>query len=390
MLRRNNTLNNTPRISSQYLSLGYQIPFGVDPDISVFDGSLAQLWIGNTNSASNYIFNNNDFYLNGVVDLGPDGRAVGYLPAPQIFNNLNDPFTAVNFVNYGVLQKTAPEPLVYTGMVGRFALAATPVSVLVFTANLTSNVTVSANTVKQVDAQSTLNSTATLSCQITQFTGIIANVNSTATMVTNITKITPGAATLAVTVTVQVVAGFFENFSGAFAISAALECDFDNIPPTRGEAALTATFTVSADVASFTDAITMMMSAGTITCDATLIPPIRIEANLTTTTTLTATIGSIEQFAALTASAGTMIVLVGKSTGIILTVTAQSQLTATVKHYKGIILNLSAFNTQLTVGEVINIDPDLTLMITAETRGLRILPENREISIESETRVNII
>ena len=50
----------------------------------------------------------------------------------------------------------------------------------------------------------------------------------------------------------------------------------------------------------------------------------------------------------------------------------------------------TAFNAIVTVGEVINLDPYLTLTIEAETRGLFILPENRIISIESETRVNII
>ena len=50
----------------------------------------------------------------------------------------------------------------------------------------------------------------------------------------------------------------------------------------------------------------------------------------------------------------------------------------------------SAFNSQLTVGEIINIDPALQLMIEPETRINKIPQETRVLSIESETRVNII
>jgi hypothetical protein len=50
----------------------------------------------------------------------------------------------------------------------------------------------------------------------------------------------------------------------------------------------------------------------------------------------------------------------------------------------------SAFNSQLTVGEIINIDPALQLKIEPETRINKIPQETRVLSIESETRVNII
>ena len=50
----------------------------------------------------------------------------------------------------------------------------------------------------------------------------------------------------------------------------------------------------------------------------------------------------------------------------------------------------TAFNTQLTVGEIINIDPFLQLKIEPETRINKIPQESRVFIIESETRVNII
>ena len=50
----------------------------------------------------------------------------------------------------------------------------------------------------------------------------------------------------------------------------------------------------------------------------------------------------------------------------------------------------SAFNSQLTVGTVINLDPALTLRVLPESRRIKITQETRVLSIESETRVNII
>jgi hypothetical protein len=50
----------------------------------------------------------------------------------------------------------------------------------------------------------------------------------------------------------------------------------------------------------------------------------------------------------------------------------------------------TAFNTQLTVGEVLNLDPALTYVIPQETREFQILPETRLYYIASESRELII
>jgi hypothetical protein len=50
----------------------------------------------------------------------------------------------------------------------------------------------------------------------------------------------------------------------------------------------------------------------------------------------------------------------------------------------------SAFNSQLTVGTVINLDPALTLRVLPESRRIKITQETRVRRIISETRVNII
>jgi hypothetical protein len=51
---------------------------------------------------------------------------------------------------------------------------------------------------------------------------------------------------------------------------------------------------------------------------------------------------------------------------------------------------LSAQGFILTTGEIINIDPYLTLVVAQESRLYYVIPENRRLSIEQETRVNIV
>lgn len=355
---------------------------GYDITSRRLNGDVLQLWMGLTTDSQ---FNPGLFYDGGYQDLGSTGTLGGLLPTPKIYHRLESPFTGITQA-----QGSGSLALNYDTVVARATTLITANAVSLAIINPTVVTTLTAAITYQVSPTIAAASASTITCQITQFTGIIANVTSTATLSCDETKINGGNAALTVAADIQAVAGFFENFTSDLASTVTLECDFDNIPPTRGEAALTAQFTVTVDAQSFTDSITLMMSMGTITCDATLIPPIRAQADLVTTATLTATIGSIEQFAALVMSAGTMTITASKTTGIIQTVSAVSTLACEIKHYKGIILTVTAFNTQLTVGDVINIDPYLTLTIPAESRALRILPENREITIESETRVNII
>jgi hypothetical protein len=147
---------------------------------------------------------------------------------------------------------------------------------------------------------------------------------------------------------------------------------------------------MTADVSSFTDTVTLMAAFGELAADVTVIPPIRIEADLTVETTLTAIIGTIEQFAVLTASAGTMQINPVKTTGIIQDLPVMATVSSEPFKFTGIVANFAAINITVTVGDVINIDPYLTLTIRPESRGLRILQETRVIHIDSETRVNII
>jgi hypothetical protein len=185
--------------------------------------------------------------------------------------------------------------------------------------------------------------------------------------------------------------GPIEQFDSNLSSEFTLEIDVQVKPPIRTEAFLLCTSTFTVDAASFTDSITLMVSLGTLTADVTVIPPIRITADLVAETALTAIIGSIDQFAVLVVSFGTMTIEPVKRTGAVGELTATAEVVTTANKFFGVSnLVLTAFNTQLTLGDVINLDPALTYQIPQETREYPILPENRLYEIESESRLLII
>jgi hypothetical protein len=67
-----------------------------------------------------------------------------------------------------------------------------------------------------------------------------------------------------------------------------------------------------------------------------------------------------------------------------------SELTATGGNIRNVQALLPAISIQLTVGEVLRINPFLQIKVPQETRQGTVLPENRVILVEQETRVNII
>ena len=52
----------------------------------------------------------------------------------------------------------------------------------------------------------------------------------------------------------------------------------------------------------------------------------------------------------------------------------------------GFVANLPSIITEITAGDIIHIDPDLTIVVASETRGLVVEPETRDLIIISETR----
>jgi len=354
---------------------------GYTPSERRLTGAVAQIWMGLTNGIEI-----DHLLQESYRDLGDTGDYNSQIPQPYIYNRLQAPFTGV--VNAGVVATT---PISYTNINARCDFTAQPEAALVYTADLVS--TASQQTaITYASAQATVTVTAqsTQTTAATQFTGIVTDFVNTTSMSVTVTKTTGYVSTQSAQFVITAIPGLFENAEAALSTSAEVFCDFDNIPPIRAEADLAVQFTVTADITSFTDSTTLTVSAFSVVCDVTLIPPIRVEADLTANFTVTAVIGSIEQFASLVMSAGTMNIDAGKITGITQSMQITTVVTVSATKFHGLILTLTAFNTQLTVGEIINIDPHLQLKIEPETRINKIPQESRVFIIESETRVNII
>jgi hypothetical protein len=354
--------------------------------------AVAQLRVGDDTITVSDIYD----YDRGYKDLGANGR--GYfneLTAPGIYATFDQPWSNIvvgegndTYIEY---YQASSEPIAIPDLQAHCRLTVRFIGVFLYQAQLNSQFAVSIPGQALRNADASINAVCSINLATGggRFGGNCA-ISVEHSLTCTVSKITGYESAVTSTVNIVCAPGFIKLFDADLTAISTLDCDFAVKPPIRTEANLLAQFTVTATPISFTDSITLMMSSGTLTADVTVIPPIRIEANLVTTATLTVIIGSIEQFAVLTASSGTMSITAVKQTGILETLTTVSTVTATIKHYKGIILTVTAFNTQLTAGDVINLDPYLTLMIKSETRGLLILKETRDITIESETRVNII
>lgn len=237
-----------------------------------------------------------------------------------------------------------------------------------------------------------LTATASLTTDISTTRLVSADLTATASLACQVSKITGYSATLTAIADLDAESGFVRVAYADMPAVAELLVGIDVIPPTRAEANLLATVTMTALVETFTDATALQVVFGELTCEATVIPPIRIDAVLSSEFTLSAIIGSIEQFAVLTVSTGTLSAEPYRTRPYQadLTVIGIATTDTTFSKFTGIIAQLPAIASTLTVGDVINIDPCRTITVEQETRTIRILPETRIITVEQETRINII
>jgi hypothetical protein len=348
-------------------------------------GGVAQVWMGFTTDTQ---FRVERFY-SGFVDMGSAGTSTG-LPTPVFYNVLTQPYTGVTWNAVSPVPSLASTPLGLPSLIAQATVLVGITTAVLSVSNQVVTTELVANAVVIRSGQSSLESNFASTAQGLGIFGITANFTSNASLTATPFRIKQFASTLTSEATITAIVGATEQFDSNLNSEFTLEIDVEVKPPIRIEADLSSTVTLTADVSSFTDSITLMVSFGELTADVTVIPPIRIEADLESEFTVTAIIGSVEQFAVLTASSGTLDCDPVKTTGILEQFTSEfTQSTDTFK-FTGIVADFLAFNTQLTLGEVINIDPYLQLKIKPEHRALKILQETRVKTIESETRVNTI
>jgi hypothetical protein len=303
------------------------------------------------------------------------------------------------------------------------------IGVFLYQIDMQAMTALSGTAVKTVDAQATMNTVATLTCAAVKNTGIVSNQSSEFTITADV-NLGPagGAALFDHQSTLSVITGYLRDQTALAQAEASVSADAMVIPPISGDAALTvfasqttvagylisalstqtASTTVTAEgtkidpvrasgtlvvetaititAERIRPGISLEMSASTLTADATVIPPIRAEANLSSAFTLTAAVSGEFRTIVLVASAGTMTITPVYTAGPSPQLSVVATITTTPSTRIGIVAVLQATGFVLTAGDVINIDPALTLRILAETRTLIIDSETRTIMIRPESR----
>lgn len=375
-----------------------------------FAGDIAQVWIGSLNYydyGGGYVPLTPPvelFYDNGYVDLGSNGRGVGnLLPTPSVYNDLNTPWTSVAFQNYQNSERAGLVALEYPLASAYATLTATPwsVKIISLTVYSASTVTVtgtriiagsaSLNTAftttisagKRVRGASTLSSAFSISAPLVKVRTFTVNLASAATVTAAAKKVIVNSASMTSAFTTTTTARRFRGsqipLTSQFSLTAT--------PTATERIVLTvnsfATVTASAQklvrtTASVTSRVSVTGSISRIRPGA---------ATLTSQFTVTPYIGTVKQFTIGLASQFTTPRLIATGiTGIISRTTSRFTVSARAGiRYQGS-AQFSAIVTELTVGDIINIAPELQILVPAESRIKQVLAESRRYQVEQETR----
>ena len=366
------------------------------------------------------------FFQGGMpVDMGTQGTLTG-LAQPKAYVKLDDhtdisqggtlstdtgnwqwltgvPFVTAGSTVYSIQPYTATELDTMGGDPGAgnptklgstrsdFFITATLVGVTAFATNLQATTALSVEGIKISGITDTLLSEFNLTASANISAGLFSNFVSEFNVNADVERFRLTAAALTSEFTLIASAGFRQQFASDLASEFAFDATTTIIDPIRAEADLNADSTVIVAVTRIKPLLSSMSAETELDAAATIIDPIRAEADLLSESTLAVDALKIVQATSDVNSVFAVSANVSVTVGIITEVQAQVALEAEAFKATGIApTTLQVNGFVLTAGDVINFDPFLTLKIKQETRGLIIDPENRVISIEQETRLNII
>lgn len=338
---------------------------------AAYVGDFAQLWVGKDPN-----FSIVDFYDQGVVDLGTDGTAYGNLPSPEIYNELDS-------LSNTVYQIPASTRLSRPDMVGRFSVSAEPVSVLENTVYALGEFTLAATVIRVQVTAAALSSSSTLVCDAVKTTVITTDLAATASLAIDYNRYRDTAAAFASSSTLTAVNVRLRYFDTSLLTAATLT------------AAINETTELAADLVA------------NAVLDITYTRPRYVSSDLTSQATLTFDPQDRlrDQSAALTAAAtltadginleGTRVPMSAAAT---LTCSAEKRIVSGADLTSAATMNAQAFRVAfgsahlpaiavtLTVADIINFDPFLTITVPAESRSIKVLAESRNFALEQETR----
>lgn len=308
-------------------------------------------------------------------------------------------------------------------------LTAAPTSQLAGSATLSASatMTVTGSRTRTLDATQ-LDSQTTLSADGVRLLDAIVNLSSAFTQTVDGARTRDFDATFDSSATLSGLVGVIKPLSATLgtAFTATLTADIT----ARGDFQADARFTISTDAVKTTDITEQYDTETTLSVDTLKI--VGFEASLSTAFTQTATAEVIRAVGADFSSAFTQTATTTDSRIARITETLASEATLTADNLRlrffdsaldtettlsiepskivgadstlnseftatfiagvrvDLTLELTGFFTKLSAGKVINFDPFRTLTVYQENRLVQVLPENRTITVDQETRVNTL
>jgi hypothetical protein len=377
--------------------------FNQSPSINTMSGALSQFvtWWGDIPDITDSLIRQR-IYDSGYVELGNTGVESGLL-RPNIYLRFQD-YTDVSqrgkspilvtwrqATNRGVsLYEGSESDNFGSGIGAKTSLEATLVGVTEFKININTVCGLSAvsgyvldnNVVAEVDTD--LDVTATITY------GFVIDTASDSDLTAVISATFDQESSLDSEFALAADASFLVNFDAEITARTELYLDFDLIPPVRFNADLIAETTVFVQPGSIEQFTADIQSGFTVETQAFIKEPVRADIDLVSISSLTAVTGFIRQVDAglsVETETSTVAQVIADIESQLL---SDSDLDINVSRTVGIDADLPVIASQLSVGDIIHIDPFYQIKVEQETRQATVLPENRLILVEQETRLNII
>jgi hypothetical protein len=336
-----------------------------------FRGKILQLWIGEANYTIgvNNSTNTNliNHYNSGYVALPTNGQYLttdNRINYPTFYAGFDYPFTDDNIASGAYYPDQPSRPVQ-----GVFTLTASGDNIRYADATLASAITVSARAGYKKLSSLTVNSAATLTVTPYDFTKATVAMSSAFTTTNVSNRIKNVSATLNSAFTVNFDAD--ETNKGAATLASAFTIVADSTTAQLGRAQVDSNFTLTATPYNFTKAQASIQASASLSADGRYQARTKADATLVVVSTFSAT--------ALRYRPGTV------NLNSIFTVTL-----APGNALRSGNITMSAFDTVLTAGKIIEFLAENTVIVTEEQRLLRVALESTVLLVQMANGVNTV
>jgi len=378
-------------IGIQKQQQGNTPPLNLMREETLWEGDIKQIWIGFDSlggnlAGGNYNFNIQDFYSDGLVNLGQYGRGLANnLPQPMVYEPLDyytlptsigSDLTAHLFSNSASMtgnitsfdSSWLPADAI-RGLESRFTLTAIGDNTKEAEANAASAFSLSAFGGYNKPASSTISTVATFTANTYNFTKATATLSSvfTSNNVTNRIKTASISLTSAFTVNFDA----DETNKGLATLASTFTLLADATTAQLGRAQLASNFNLTATPYNFTKAQASIQAAVSLVADGKFQARTRANATLAAVSTFSATAKRFRSSTADLTSAFTVTLAPGNA-------------------LRSGSVTMSAFDTVLSAGKIIEFLAENTIVVTEEQRRLRVALESTVLLVQMANGVNTI